>query len=202
MKVQGVNDNPHHDDRAGLETPAPPVEYLAPLQRMSEALEAKRWICGLAETIADSLPEPSSLLCLRAAAMIRNDLPVYHADAGQCLLPQLRIRHADAGWITLMLRQIEADHNQLEIYTDEAADLLERIGTGHATLQERNVAGYALRCFFEGLRRHVSWEQNVILPLASDSLTMDDMLIIASGMERNREAPPRGSVLGGSDQTD
>ena len=197
-----MNDNPHHDDRAGQETPAPPVQYPAPLKRMSEALEAKRWICGLAETIADSLPEPSSLLCLRAAAVIRNDLPVYHADTGRCLLPQLRIRHSAAGWIMLMLRQIEADHEQLVIYTDEAVDLLERIGTGQATALERNVAGYALRCFFEGLRRHVNWEQNVILPLAGDSLTTDDMLIIASGMERNREAPLRGSGPGGSSQTD
>lgn len=186
----GVIDNPHHDKASSEKTGTQPGQYPDELARLNEALKTKRGICDLVETIADSLPEPSSLICLRAAAVLRNDLPLYHADLGQCLFPQLRVRHSGSKWIMLMLNQIEADHQQLEMSIDEVADLLERIGTGRARIQERNVAGYALRGFFEGLRRHICWERNLILPLASESLTKDDMLIIAEGIEQNRRMPP------------
>ena len=189
--MQVVTDNPHHDKTSLQEIGAPSGQYPDTLVRLNEALKTKQRICDLIETIADSLPEPSSLICLRTAAVLRNDLPLYHADLGQCLFPQLHVRHSGSKWIVLMLKQIEADHLQLEISIDEVADLLERIGTGQARMQERNVAGYALRGFFEGLRRHISWEQNLILPLANESLTMDDMLIIAEGIERNRCMTPR-----------
>lgn len=188
----GVTDNPHHDRTNLDEIDASTGRYPVELARLSEALKTKQWICDLVETIADSLPEPSSLMCLRAAAVLRNDLPLYQADLGQCLFPRLRVRHTGSKWIILMLKQIEADHQQLEMSTDEVADLLERIGTGLARAQERNVAGYALRGFFEGLRRHICWERTLILPLASETLTKDDMLIIAEGIERNRRMPPRG----------
>jgi hypothetical protein len=171
-----------------------PARYQEPLARIAETLKTKRWICDLVESVADSLPEPSSLICLRAACVLRNDLPLYFADAGRCLLPQLRVRHSGSNWIMRMLEQIEADHVQLEVSIDEVADLLERIGSGKARHQERVVAGYALRCFFEGLRRHISWEQNLILPLANESLTAEDMLVIAEGIKQNRNAPPNGIV--------
>lgn len=182
----GVIDNPHHDKKSLEETDASPEQYPEELARLNEALKTKRWIGDLVETIADSLPEPSSLVCLRAAAVLRNDFPLYIADLGQCLFPQLRVRHAASKWIMLILKQIEADHQQLEISIDEVAALLERIGEGQARIQERNVAGYALRGFFEGLRRHICWEENLILPLVSESLTKDDMRIIAEGIEQNR----------------
>jgi Hemerythrin HHE cation binding domain len=175
--------------------PATSTPYPEPLGRMCEALKTKQWICDLAETIADTLPEPSSLVCLRVAVVLRNDLPLYHADCGRCLFPRLRLRHSGIRWLVLMLEQIEAEHSQIEIAVDEVADLLERIGSGRANVQERNVAGYALRGFFEGLRRHISWERNLILPLAHESLTADDLLIIAQGIEQNRRMPPRSSVL-------
>jgi hypothetical protein len=185
-----VNDNPHHDRAILREVGVEPARYEEPLARIAEALRTKRWICDLVETIADSLPEPSSLICLRAACVLRNDLPRYLADAGRYLLPQLRARHAESNWIGRMLDQVEADHAQLEGSIDEVADLLERIGAGQARHQERVVAGYALRCFFEGLRRHIGWEQNLILPLANESLTAEDMLVIAEGIRQNRDVTP------------
>jgi hypothetical protein len=187
----GVIDNPHHDKRSLEETGTSPRQYPEELARLSEALKTKRWICDLVETIADSLPEPSRLVCLRAAAVLRNDFPLYNADIGQCLFPQLHVRHSDSKWIILVLNQIEADHQMLEISIDEVAALLERIGEGLARIQERNVAGYALRGFFEGLRRHICWEENLILPLVNESLTKNDMRIIAEGIEQNRRTPPR-----------
>jgi hypothetical protein len=187
-----VNDNPHHDRTNLREVGVEPACYEEPLARIAEALRTKRSICDLVETIADSLPEPSSLICLRAACVLRNDLPLYFADAGRYLLPQLRARHSGSNWIERMLDQVEADHVQLEGSIDEVADLLERIGAGKARHHERIVAGYALRCFFEGLRRHINWEQNLILPLANESLTADDMLVIAEGIRQNRNSPPNG----------
>lgn len=187
-----MTDDPHHDRAKLREVGAEPARYQEPLARIAETLKTKQWICDLVETIADSLPEPSTLLCLRAACVLRNDLPRYLADAGQYLLPQLRARRSGSKWITRMLDQIEADHAQLEISIDEVADLLERIGMGKARHQERIVAGYALRCFFDGLRRQISWEQNLVLPLANESLTREDMLVIAAGIKQNRRPPPRG----------
>lgn len=184
-------EDPHHDP-ANREAGGESARYQEPLARIAETLKTKQWICDLVEKIADSLPEPSSLLCLRAGCVLRDDLPRYLADFGRYLLPRLRDRHSDSKWIMRMLDQIEADHVQLEMSIDEVADLLERIGAGKARHQERIVAGYALRGFFEGLRRQISWEQALILPLAGESLTREDMQAIAEGIRKNRRSQRRG----------
>jgi hypothetical protein len=46
--------------------------------------------------------------------------------------------------------------------------------------------GYMLRGFFERYRRHVHWENTLVMPLARLRLTADDLTTLQAQMSENR----------------
>jgi cytochrome c553 len=48
--------------------------------------------------------------------------------------------------------------------------------------------GYMLRGFFERYRRHVHWENTLVMPLVRRRLTEDDLANLAAIMASNRAA--------------
>ena len=48
------------------------------------------------------------------------------------------------------------------------------------------MVGYMLRGFFEAYRRHIEWENRVVLPLASNKLDADALKKLAKVMIKNR----------------
>ena len=49
------------------------------------------------------------------------------------------------------------------------------------------MVGYMLRSFFESYRRHIHWENVVVLPLARARLTREDIEELGAAMSRHRE---------------
>ena len=49
------------------------------------------------------------------------------------------------------------------------------------------MVGYMLRSFFESYRRHIHWENAVVLPLARARLTREDIEELGAAMSRHRE---------------
>ena len=166
-----------------------------PLGRLAADLDARARLCDLIETVADALPSPHELLCLRVAAILRRDLPLYHADMDLGLFPLLLEHHADAAWIGRMLRRFEAEHADIEAMSDEIADLLERIGLGEVREAERAAAGYAFRAFFDLLRRRIAWDEHVVLPLAQETLSAEDRRRLAKTLAGNRQGARPDAIL-------
>jgi hemerythrin-like domain-containing protein len=73
-----------------------------------------------------------------------------------------------------MLAQLRREHAIDEGYADELCDLLDSLAAGGRP-ENPDMVGYMLRGFFESYRRHLHWEQAVILPLARRLLTDDDL---------------------------
>ncbi len=150
-------------------------------------------LCDELETVADGLPdEIDPNLCASIIKTLRFDVPVHHRDEEDVLFPMLASRALPEDGIADILQQLNLEHAADESFATELIDHLELMAAGGRP-DNPNMVGYMLRGFFEGYRRHLVWEQSVILPLARRRLSHEDMKQLADRMiERrlsgNREA--------------
>ncbi len=153
-------------------------------------------LCDELETIADGLPdEIDTSLCASMVRALRLDVPVHHRDEEDVLFPMLAARALPEDGIADILQQLNFEHAADESFATELLDHLEVMAAGGRP-DNPDMVGYMLRGFFEGYRRHLVWEQSVILPLARRRLSQEDMRELADRMidrrlSGNREAEPR-----------
>ncbi len=147
-------------------------------------------LCDLLETIADALPASVSPdQCARAASALKIDLPLHHADEEYGLFPLLRAA-CDDNETTEILARLEEDHLGDEANSHELVPVLEAIAAGRQP-DNPNMVGYMLRGFFEAYRRHIEWENRVVLPLARARLDTESLGKLAKVMIKNRSAVGR-----------
>lgn len=110
------------------------------------------------------------------------------------LFPLLRRRAIDAVPLDAILQRLEAEHAADMDFAGEFADELQLAADrGHARNPE--MLGFMLRGFFEQQRRHVEWENRVLLPIARQVLTGEDLGQLQSWiMASGRPACVRHSV--------
>ncbi len=157
-----------------------PIEVLEREHRLHEQ------ICDSLERIADSLPdEVDRGLCATMVVALRLDLPLHHRDEEEGLFPLLRERATDDESLSGMLLQLSREHSIDESSADELVDLLQSLSKG-SRAENPNMFGYMLRGFFESYRRHIQWENKVILPMARRLLLEDDLANLTRRMIRNR----------------
>lgn len=138
------------------------------------------------ERIADGLPDDvDRRLCSRAATNLQYDIPLHHRDEEEALFPQLRLRVEAADGLGEILDRLAAEHAADTEHGAEIAEWLEQLADGRR-LANPDMVGYMLRGFFEGYRRHIHWENTLVMPVARRRLTTDDLVMIAAIMERNR----------------
>lgn len=126
-------------------------------------------LCSDLETIADSLPDNlDPKLCLSIARMTPSLLKQAHSfEEGSvfALLRELRPRDTD---LAESLERLRYEHWEDESYAEEVSTVL----MDWAMCTSRRSAeatGYMLRGFFEGLRRHIAFEREHIVPIVLSS---------------------------------
>jgi len=131
-------------------------------------------LCDLLERIADNLPEPLDReLASTGIIMLRHCLKWHIALEEGYLYPVLAKRAAPGELTEAMLVQIRAEHAADECLAHDTADQLEQtLARGH--VENPEMLGFMLRGFFEGRRRHITCEDEFILPLARRRLARDD----------------------------
>ncbi len=137
-------------------------------------------LCDLLEEIADVLPAGVDReKARRAANALKYELPLHHQIEEQALFPML-VKYADcednAGEIVTRLNE---EHVVDESFAEELIEFLEQLAQGKR-LEDANMFGYMLRGFFENYRRHILWENNVVLPLARRRLSADGLSELAA----------------------
>jgi hemerythrin-like domain-containing protein len=131
--------------------------------------------CDVLELIADSLPNRLNQDLTRIAVpILRNSMPLHMKLEEEVLFPLMRKRVAGAAHLAAVLDRLEDEHETDEDLAAEIADALEAVGkTGIPDNPE--MLGYMLRAFFDSQRRHIAWENRVVLPLARDILLPSDL---------------------------
>ncbi len=143
-------------------------------------MHAQLAICDDLEAIADSLPAPiDKKRCASAAGRLAQVFEAVHR-LEDYLIPGLRAS-ADAEVARFIERSVDRlshEHHADEDLAREVCELLESLVFGPSDVHMEQ-AGYMLRGFFASLRRHVAFDVEVLLPLASRVLERQDLRTIA-----------------------
>ncbi len=139
-------------------------------------------ICQRLEALADDLGQPSAAAEAREVLdYLADDLPLHEADEEKDLFPLLRARCAGEAAAEALLAELCRSHR-----TD--AVLVRRIGSGLKMLAAGRLPAMPLDFVFNALmlaatqRRHIEWENRVILPLAYRRLTDADLADLANAI--------------------
>ena len=145
-----------------------------PLALIAEDHALQLELCDLLESLADSLPCCNQAIARSAAAILRQGFKPHLQLEEEMLFPLLRRRAPEGSPLGLVMQQLEAEHAADEGFAHELADELQLLAdTG--LVRNAGMLGYMLRGFFEHQRRHIEWENRVLLPLARQTLTRADL---------------------------
>ncbi|MCU0831032.1 MAG: hemerythrin domain-containing protein [Rhizobiaceae bacterium] len=161
-----------------------------PLGFMARAHQDQLRICELLEEIADSLPSRvDRLKCFYAAGKLRTTMRIHHLDEERGLFPALR-RHAQINRsLASSLERLESEHIEDDSLSQDIIDALERLASGEAVSSVDGLS-FMLRAFFDSHRRHIAFEDEMVLPAARQHLDRAELEDIEAVMLANRRMSP------------
>ncbi|ESY72917.1 hemerythrin domain-containing protein [Mesorhizobium sp. M1050] len=131
---------------------------------MKRAHQEKLQLCDALERIADTLPRVDCLSCLAAANAIVPLLRNVHQYEETVIFPVYEAASTSSDANRASIRRLRAEHVEDECFAGEVTEILLAIGHGE-TVENAEAIGFMLRGFFEGLRRHIAFEREHVLPL-------------------------------------
>lgn len=118
--------------------------------------------CDQLEKIADSLPDQINrqkcLYAARALCPLIRRIDKFEEDF---LFPQIKSKMPDDATTPLTLSRLRFDHCEDECFAEELAEVLQNLGEGRSDIN-MEATGYMLRGFFEALRRHIVYENEIL----------------------------------------
>jgi hemerythrin-like domain-containing protein len=156
-----------------------------PLAILREEHALQLELCGLLESIADGLPHQfDGSLANVAISILEQGMPSHMRLEEEALFPLLKARIPEGHALFSALQCLEQEHER------DGAALLEIVDAIRSAIADGHVAnpdmlGYMLRGFFEGQRRHIAWEDAVVLPAARDVLNHDDLRALQDWVMRS-----------------
>ncbi len=157
-----------------------------PLDMIAHAHALQVQMCDAMERIADGLPDDvDRRLCAQVASCLQFDLPLHHHDEEAGLFPILRERVLPEDSLGEILDRLASEHSSDTDFASEIAESLEHLGQG-GRASNPDMLGYMLRGFFERYRRHVHWENTLVMPVARLRLKPEDLETLSARMETNR----------------
>jgi len=120
-------------------------------------------LCDQLEEIADSLPDQiNRQKCLYAARALCPLIRTIDKFEEEVLFPQIKSRMPDNTVTPKTLTRLRFDHCEDECFAEELSEALHKLGKSSANIN-METTGYMLRGFFEALRRHIAFENEVVL---------------------------------------
>ena len=161
-----------------------------PLDLIESTHRMQLLLCDTLEKIADGLPLcVDGNLCRQAIETLRVDFPLHHLDEEKGLFPLIERRAAPADHLDRILDRLAQEHKKDEGYSAELIESLELLSQGKRPANP-DMVGYMLRGFFESYRRHIQWEDAVVMPLARERLTKEDLDDLERIMAQHRSTIP------------
>lgn len=149
--------------------------------------QQQREMCDALEYLADT-PVFDANLVFRLAELIRTQLTLHMSDEEELLFPLLRKRCAPGDDVGAALAQLNAEHETDMRLSAEVRVFLLDASEQAKPLSALPGAASALRAFAQSQRRHISLENNSLIPLARRVLTEDDCRRLAREIAARRNA--------------
>jgi hemerythrin-like domain-containing protein len=135
---------------------------------------AERNLCDMLERIADNLLEPLDTELARTSIVTMRRCLKRHVELEEkYLYPVLTKRLCPGDLAENLLEHIRCEHLSDESLAHDTADQLEQ-ALVRGRVENPEMLGYMLRGFFECRRRHIAWEDAIVLPLARYRLSAKD----------------------------
>jgi hemerythrin-like domain-containing protein len=169
-----------------IKPPPDPEQFLRPLALMRLEHKRQRHLCDRLEALAEEL---SAGQAFNEAAVIlvilTEELPRHIEDEEVGLFPLLERRCLPDDNVADILTQLRSEHELDEDLTSFIVADLEVIAK-EAKLANPARLLFNSRAFAEAQRRHIGWENNVLLPLARKRLTEADREELGRNMAARR----------------
>ena len=163
-----------------------PQAFLDPLKFIRDDHFRQLRMCNLLDSLTYHLEiEPIQELASALLLFIQRDLPLHTADEEADLFPALSRRCRPEDGLKEVLRQLSREH-------DLDKDLADFVAADLGVLAQGLRRGNPIRLlmnireFAEFQKRHLSWEDRVVLPLARQRLTQDDLTAMGRAMAERR----------------
>ncbi len=170
-----------HKDSPDPETFGDPLEFI----RDDHARQLR--MCNLLDAFTEKLElEPVMPLASALLEYLTGDLPLHTEDEEQDLRPMLEQRCEPEDNLDEVLKQLTREHELNRDLVSFMIEDLEALADGR-TLSTPVRLMMNVKEFSETQRQHVTWEERVLLPLARQRLTAEDLAAIGRNMAKRRE---------------
>lgn len=150
-----------------------------PLAQVAEHARRVGDLCDLLEAIADDLPRKTKPIWREVIRLCSTIIPNHYDDVIGVVVPVLMRRTEGDIDCESVLRRLHADYIDGRVRLPELTDILDDAIRSDGPAIEPEALGFALRSFFQAIRRQTDWEIDVLLPLANRRLTREDLDEIA-----------------------
>jgi len=166
--------------------PIPENLFRAPIDYLYAEHFRQQIVCNLLDEIAlGPARREAQGQAARVLSYLEHDLPHHIADEEKDLLPFLRERCRPADRAERVLRLLSEEHSRDQDLSDDLCAGLRALAAGNAPARE-DAFLRAATAFAELQRRHLAWEDELILPLARKRLTAEDLKTIGQRMAERR----------------
>lgn len=146
-----------------------------PLEIIEEEHALQLELCDLLESMADNLPAKiDPAFAVIAISILKGSVKSHTKFEEDALFPLLRERLSPNDTVVQALACLSQEHERDEDIADELVEALKDALQTRAP-QNPETLGYILRGYFESQRRHIAWEDSVVLPAARQALTVEDL---------------------------
>ncbi len=171
---------------AHRESPDPDA-FEDPLTFIREDHARQLRMCNLLDAFTERLElEPVKPLARALLDYVTGDLPLHTQDEEQDLRPALEARCEPDDGLDEVLKQMSKEHELNRDLVSFLIDDLEALADGR-TLSNPVRLLMNMKEFSETQRQHVTWEERVLLPLARQRLTAEDLAKIGRNLAARRK---------------
>lgn len=133
---------------------------------LNQHLSVQTGLCDALEDFADRLPDDVTAdECLAFAQMVYPTVHRAHQFEENVLFPILARRQQNHAQMKITLDRLHGEHWEDEAFAEEIAQALRDFAHVADDKKNADMLGYMIRGFFEGLRRHIAFEREHIVPI-------------------------------------
>lgn len=164
-----------------------PEAFRDPLAFIRDDHSRQLRMCNLLDAFTEKLEvEPVKPLASALLEYLKDDLPFHTEDEERDLLPALERRCEPEDGLEEILKQLSREHELNNDLVAFMVDDLEALAEGRSLTNPVRLV-MNVREFSETQRQHVTWEDRVLLPLARQRLTPEDLAEIGRNMAARRD---------------
>ena len=163
----------------------PPDQFLNPLDVIWREHERQHLLSDWLSELANSLrPDPVVTETATLLSYLTQDLPLHLRDEDEDLFPMLKHRCRPEDGFGRIMAQLSYEHALDKVLVCHIVIDLKEIAS--ETVASPNRLFISLHTFAEVQRRHLAWENGVVLPLACKRLSPKDLEEMGRNMAARR----------------